>query len=171
MEQVANMARVSETVPGAHRKVAEPQTNRTIARRSAKAIWFGGLKTGKGTIELGSGKFQGQYSFESRFESGPGTNPEELIGGAHAACFSMALAGGLEKAGHPPESIETTARVSLDEVQDGAAITTIELDTQGRVPGIGEDQFIEQARIAKDTCPVSRVLTGAKISLKARLIS
>ncbi|OHB64480.1 MAG: peroxiredoxin [Planctomycetes bacterium RBG_13_62_9] len=142
-----------------------------MAQRSAKAVWYGGLKTGKGTIELGSGKFKGQYSFQSRFESGPGTNPEELIGGAHAACFSMALAAGLEKAGYPPESIETTARVALNEVQDGFAITTIELDTRGHVPGINEDTFLEQARIAKDNCPVSRVLTGARISLKARLIS
>jgi osmotically inducible protein OsmC len=142
-----------------------------MPQRTSKAIWYGGLKAGKGTIELGGGKFQGQYSFQSRFESGPGTNPEELIGGAHAACFSMALAGGLEKAGYPPESIETTARVSIDQVQDGFAITAIELDTRGKVPDISEEKFIEQARIAKDNCPVSKALTGVKISLKARLVS
>jgi len=142
-----------------------------MAQRSAKAVWRRGLKAGKGTVELGSGSFQGQYSFQSRFESGAGTNPEELIGAAHAACFSMALAAGLEKAGYSPETIETSAKVSIEQVKDGFAITRIELDTQGTVPGIDEAEFMEQARIAKETCPVSKALAGAKINLKATLRS
>jgi len=140
-----------------------------MPQRKGKAVWRGRLKDGNGTVELGSGLFKGQYSFESRFESGPGTNPEELIGAAHAACFSMALAGGLERAGHPPDEINTSVSISIEKTQDGFAITTIELDTQGRVPDIDEEEFLRQAEIAKDTCPVSQVLKGARISLKARL--
>jgi osmotically inducible protein OsmC len=143
-----------------------------MAKRSAKAVWRGNLKSGAGTVELGSGNFQGQYSFKSRFGSGAGTNPEELIGAAHAGCFSMALAGGLERAGHPPESIETSAKVSLEEVKGGPAITRIELDTRGKVPGITREEFLRQAEIAKNTCPVSRLLKeGAEISLQAKLVS
>lgn len=140
-----------------------------MARRESKAVWRGGLKNGTGAVELGSGLFRSQYSFESRFESGPGTNPEELIGAAHAACFSMALAGNLERAGHPPDEIETSARVSIEKTPEGFAITTIELDTQGRVPDIDEDEFVKHAEVAKNTCPVSQLLKGADISLKARL--
>ncbi len=142
-----------------------------MPQRKGSAVWRGGLKDGNGTVELGSGNFQGQYSAESRFGSAAGTNPEELIGAAHAACFSMALAGNLEKAGHPPESIETTANVSIEKVRDGFAITTIDLDTQGSVPNISEKEFLKQAEIAKKGCPVSQALKGAKISLKARLVS
>jgi len=142
-----------------------------MPQRKGSAVWHGGLTDGSGIVELGSGNCRGQYSAESRFGSGAGTNPEELIGAAHAACFSMALAGNLEKAGHPPESIETTARVSIEKMKDGFAITTIELDTQGSVPDIDEKEFLKQAEIAKKKCPVSQVLKGAKISLKARLVS
>jgi osmotically inducible protein OsmC len=142
-----------------------------MAQRKAKAVWLGGLKSGNGIMELGSGQFKGQYSYQSRFESGPGTNPEELIGAAHAGCFSMALAGNLERAGYSPEEINTSAGVSIDKTQDGFAITTIELDTQGKVPDIDEEEFLRLAEVAKDTCPVSQVLKGAKISLKARLAS
>jgi osmotically inducible protein OsmC len=140
-----------------------------MAQRKSRAVWRGGLQDGNGAVELGSGLFKGQYSFQSRFESGPGTNPEELIGAAHAACFSMALAGNLERAGYSPDEISTSATVSIDKTRDGFAITTIELDTQARVSGIDEEEFLKQAEIAKDTCPVSQVLKGAKISLKARL--
>lgn len=120
-----------------------------MAQHKSKAVWRGGLKDGNGAVELGSGLFKAQYSFQSRFESGPGTNPEELIGAAHAACFSMALAANLER--------------------DGFAITTIDLDTLGRVQDIDEEEFLRQAEVAKDTCPVSQVLKGANISLTARL--
>ena len=142
-----------------------------MPQRTAKAAWRGKLKNGSGTVELGSGKFQGQYSFESRFQSGTDTNPEELIGAAHAACFSMALAHGLEEAGYSPESIETSAKVSIDKTEDGFAITRIVLDTQGRVPDIEEDAFLEQAEITKDNCPVSQALAGTDIDLKAKLVS
>jgi len=140
-----------------------------MAKREGKAVWRGGLRDGDGTVELGSGLFEGGYSFESRFESGPGTNPEELIGAAHAACFSMALAASLERAGHPPDEIDTSASVSIEKMRDGFAITTIELDTQGRVPDIDEEEFLRLAEIAKETCPVSQALKGARIRLKARL--
>jgi osmotically inducible protein OsmC len=140
-----------------------------MAQRKGKAVWRGGLKDGSGTVELGSGLFKGEYSFQSRFESGPGTNPEELIGAAHAGCFSMALAGNLERAGYTPEEISTTATVSIEKAPDGFAITTIVLDTQARVLDIDEEELVRQAENAKDTCPVSQVLKGAKISLKARL--
>jgi osmotically inducible protein OsmC len=142
-----------------------------MPQRKASAVWRGGLKDGSGTVEMTGGNFQGRYSAESRFGSGAGTNPEELIGAAHAACFSMALAANLEKAGHPPESIETSATVSIEKVRDGFAITTIDLDTRGNVPDIDEKEFLRQAEIAKETCPVSQVLKGAKIGLKARLVS
>lgn len=142
-----------------------------MAERTAKALWQGNLKEGAGTVALGSGGFQGRYSAQSRFESGPGTNPEELIGAAHAACFSMALAGNLARTGYTPETIETTARVWIEKGGDGFSITRIELDTQATVPDIDEDTFLEQAETAKQTCPVSRALAATQINLKARLIS
>jgi osmotically inducible protein OsmC len=142
-----------------------------MAERTAQAAWRGNLKDGAGTVALGSGSFQGQYSFQSRFESGAGTNPEELIGAAHAACFSMALAANLEQAGYFPENIETTAKVSIEKTRDGFAITHIDLETQGTVPDIEEDAFLEQAEIAKKTCPVSKALAATTINLRARLTS
>jgi len=142
-----------------------------MAERTAQATWQGNLKDGVGTLALGSGSFEGRYSFQSRFASGPGTNPEELIGAAHAACFSMALAGDLARAGYPPESIETTARVSIEKTREGFSITHIELDTQATVPDIDEDTFQEQAEIARKTCPVSRALAATTIDLKAQLTS
>jgi lipoyl-dependent peroxiredoxin len=142
-----------------------------MAERTAKAVWRGGLKNGSGAMELGSGGLDRGYTFQSRFESGAGTNPEELIGAAHAACFSMALAGNLERAGYVPDTIETVATVHLEKMQEGFAITTIQLDTQASVPDVSEDEFVRQAEDAKDNCPVSQVLTGARILLKARLAS
>ncbi len=140
-----------------------------MAERTAKAVWQGNLKDGAGTVALGSGSFQGRYSFQSRFESGAGTNPEELIGAAHAACFSMALAGNLTQAGYTPEAIETTARVTIEKESEGFSITGIELDTQATVPDIEEDTFLEQAEAAKETCPISKALAATRINLKARL--
>ena len=139
--------------------------------RKAEAIWEGNLSKGKGRIKLGGGGYEGAYSFASRFEDGTGTNPEELIGAAHAGCFSMALSLMLDKTGHTAEHIHTVAKVSIQKVGDGFKITTIELDTEAKVPGIDEKSFLEQAEAAKKGCPVSQALSGTEIKLKARLIS
>jgi lipoyl-dependent peroxiredoxin len=137
--------------------------------RTATAHWDGGLQGGTGTMRLGSGAFEGRYSFSSRFEEGAGTNPEELIGAAHAGCFSMALSAGLERAGHAPTSIETTARVHLERAESGFRISRIELSTTADVPGIDGAAFGEQAQAAKANCPVSQALAGVDIELDARL--
>lgn len=139
--------------------------------RKSEAAWNGDLQNGRGTMKFGGGAFEGAYSFSSRFEEGTGTNPEELIAAAHAGCFSMALSGGLTKAGHAPERIQTTASVRLDKSDAGFTITRITLDTEGEVPGIDEATFQEQAETAKKNCPVSRLLTGAEITVNARLVS
>src|SRR5256714_7016533 len=141
-----------------------------MATRTGSAIWEGTLKGGKGTVKLGSGAFEGPYSFSSRFENGSGTNPEELIGAAEAGCYSMALSANLEKAGHPAKRISTTAKVTIEAVGGGPKITTIDLKTEAEVPGIDESKFREQAELTKKTCPVSVVLAGAQIDLDARLI-
>ena len=137
--------------------------------RNAEARWEGKIQEGKGTMRLGSGAFEGRYSFKSRFEEGPGTNPEELIGAAHAGCFSMALSLLLGDAGYTPDSIETKARVHIEKVEKGFKITRIDLETQAQVPGIGEDEFERKAEDAKKGCPVSQALTGVDIHLKAAL--
>ncbi len=137
--------------------------------RTANAVWEGDLRGGRGRMKFGGGAWEGQYSFSSRFEEGPGTNPEELIAAAHAGCFSMAFSSNLAKAGFPPTKVETTAKVYLEKVGDGFSITRINLDTVGQVPGISEPQFLEIAEAAKKGCPVSRLLTGAEITLNARL--
>jgi len=121
-------------------------------------------------MKLGSGAFDGPYSFSSRFEEGKGTNPEELIGAAEAGCFSMALSANLEKAGHPAKRISTTATVKLEMVGGGPKITTIDLKTEAEVPGIDEGKFREQAEHTRKTCPVSVVLEGAQINLDAKLV-
>lgn len=139
--------------------------------RLSNAAWEGGLKGGKGTVALGSGAFHGAYSFGSRFEEGAGTNPEELIAAAHAACFSMALAAGLERAGHRPRKVATTARVHLDKQDAGFAITAIDLDCEAEVPGLANDEFQRHARQAKDGCPVSKALAAVDIRLQAQLLS
>lgn len=121
-------------------------------------------------MKLGSGAFEGAYSFVSRFESGPGTNPEELIAAAHAGCFSMAFANALSQAGFTPSSVATSATVHLDRIETGFGITKIDLDTVGTVPGIDEGKFQELATNAKENCPVSMLLKdGAEITLNARL--
>ncbi|HEY8523534.1 MAG TPA: OsmC family protein [Acidimicrobiales bacterium] len=137
--------------------------------RTAQARWEGGLREGKGSVRLGSGAFEGAYSFTSRFEDGSGTNPEELIGAAHAGCFSMALTAGLERAGFSPTSVETTARVHLERAEDGFRIPRVELRTTAQVPGIDEATFQEQAEAAKANCPVSVALAGVDIQLEATL--
>lgn len=137
--------------------------------RTASARWEGGLRQGKGSMRLGSGAFEGQYSFSSRFEEGTGTNPEELIGAAHAGCFSMALSAGLEQAGHPPTSVETTASVHLERADSGFQISRIDLDCTAEVPGMDDATFQAQAATAKAGCPVSKALAGVDIHLDARL--
>jgi len=137
--------------------------------RTANAEWKGNLPKGRGTLETETGAVKGKYSFASRFEEGPGTNPEELIGAAHAGCFSMALAHGLATAGFEPESIRTQAKVHLDKTDEGFAITKIVLECTGRVPGVEEDTFHQHAQEAKKGCPVSRALSATPIELVANL--
>jgi osmotically inducible protein OsmC len=125
---------------------------------------------GNGTMRMRSGAWEGPYTFESRFEEGEGTNPEELIAAAHAGCFSMAFAGDLQRAGHEPQSVETTARVTVEKSGDGFAISRIELDSTASVPGIDEGEFQEIAEGSKKGCPVSVALAAVpEIVLRARL--
>lgn len=141
-----------------------------MAHRSSDAVWRGDLKSGTGQIKLGSGAFTGNYSFRSRFESGDGTNPEELIAAAHAGCFSMALAAALAQAGHPSTEIHTKATVAFGPVGGGFAITGIELATEASVPGIDAAKFEEIATQAKENCPVSKALKTVEITLTAKLL-
>ena len=138
--------------------------------RSAKAQWEGNLTEGKGTMSMASGAWDGPYSFSSRFEEGKGTNPEELIAAAHAGCFSMAFSNQLAKAGFTPKRVSTTAKVHLVKGEAGFGIPTIELETEGDVPGIDDAKFQELADAAKKGCPVSKLLTGAEIKLNAKLL-
>ena len=138
--------------------------------RRAEAEWDGNLRDGRGRLKLESGAFQGNYSFRDRFEDGKGTNPEELLGAAHAGCFTMALTAGLTAAGHPPGHIHTTATVSLEREGEGFGITKIALATEATVPGITPADFQAQAQKAKAGCPVSKALAGTSISLTAKLI-
>jgi lipoyl-dependent peroxiredoxin len=140
-----------------------------MAVRTADARWNGSLREGNGTMRLGGGAYEGPYSFQSRFEEGQGTNPEELIAAAHAGCFSMAFAAELGKAGHEPVSVATTARVNLVKRDEGFTITRIELQTEAEVPGIDEARFQEIAEAAKTGCPVSRALQGPEITVTATL--
>jgi lipoyl-dependent peroxiredoxin len=141
-----------------------------MAARTSEAEWKGDLLHGKGTMKLGSGAYEGQYSFSSRFESGVGTNPEELIAAAHAGCFSMALSAGLGKGGFTPTRIHTTATVHLEKVGEGFNITRIELNTEAQIPNIDAATFAKYADDAKKGCPVSKVLAAAQISLNAKLV-
>lgn len=141
-----------------------------MAERKGSAVWEGTLKEGKGTMKLGSGAYEGPYSFSSRFENASGTNPEELIAAAEAGCFSMALSSNLEKAGHPAKRISTTAKVKLEMVDGGPKITVIELQTEADVPGIDDKAFQEQAEKTRTGCPVSKALAGTEIKLTATLV-
>ena len=140
-----------------------------MAARQATAEWQGNLMEGTGHMRLGSGASDGAYDFQSRFGDGAGTNPEELIGAAHAGCFSMALSGALTRAGHPPQSVRTTAKVHLEKQGEGFAITRIDLDTNAVVPGLDDAAFQGHADAAKKGCPVSKALAGVEIGLTARL--
>ena len=137
---------------------------------TASAVWKGTLKGGTGSFRAESGAFEGEYSAATRFEGAKGSTPEELIAAAHAACFSMALSLGLEKAGTPPEAISTTAHCTIDRRDGGFAITKMRLETRGRVPGIGADAFRKAAEDAKNGCPVSGALkNNVAIELDAAL--
>src|SRR6185437_5302124 len=140
-----------------------------MAFRTAAAHWQGSVKDGSGTVSLGSGAFSGPYSFQSRMEETANTNPEELIGAAHAGCFTMALASRLSQAGHPPTRLDTTATVHLIRQSDGLVINQIDLVTEGVVPGIDAATFQQEAETAEKTCPVSRALAGTSITMKAPL--
>ncbi len=140
--------------------------------RSASAIWHGGLRDGKGTVSTETGAFKDlPYSFSSRFESGTGTNPEELLGAAHAGCYSMALSAQFTEAGLKPETIETTAQVTLEMLKDGGpTITKIHLTTKVTAPGVDQAKFEELTNFAKAGCPLSKVLKAAEITLDATLV-
>jgi osmotically inducible protein OsmC len=138
--------------------------------RTSSARWQGNLTEGAGTMALGSGAFEGQFSFKSRFEEGTGTNPEELIAAAHAGCFSMAFSNALSQAGHVPTSVDTTASVQFGKTDDGFGITRIDLVTRGDVPGIDAAEFQKIAEQAKATCPISKALAAVEITLDATLV-
>ena len=141
-----------------------------MAIRNGSAEWRGDLKGGEGDLTVGDGVFKGAYTFSSRFEEGEGTNPEELVAAAHAACFSMFLSGVLSNHGHPPESIRTTARVHIGQTDAGPTIQQIDLITEGRVPGIDQDHFAVHAEEAKVGCPVSRALAAVEqVNMEATL--
>lgn len=139
--------------------------------RSSSAEWKGTLKEGKGLMKLGSGAFEGQYSFSTRFENGKGTNPEELIAAAHAGCFSMAFSNILGMANFTPEFIRTTAKATIEKVSDKMTVTKIDLETEAKIPGIDAATFQAKANDAKNGCPISRLLAAAQISLTAKLVS
>ena len=140
--------------------------------RKSDAVWEGTLKNGHGTVSLGSGVFSGSYSFMSRFEDAKRqTNPEELVGAAHAACYSMALSHALGEAGHAPTRVATTAAIHLEKSGDGFRIPLVELETEADVPEIDDHEFHTIAEQAKENCPLSKLLAGAEITLHARLLS
>lgn len=140
-----------------------------MIQRNATAQWTGDLKAGQGSIRLGSGAFEGKFSFGTRFEGAPGTNPEELLGAAHAGCFSMALALGLTQAGHVPTRVHTTATVQMDRVAEKMTIVGIALVCEAEVPGIGNEAFQQVAEATKSGCIVSRALASVPMTLTATL--
>jgi osmotically inducible protein OsmC len=143
-----------------------------MPKRTASAVWNGSLQDGEGTMRMASGAYEGPYSFQSRFQEGDGTNPEELIAAAHAGCFSMALSADLGRAGHTAETVETTATVHLELEPAPPTIARIVLDTRAKVPGISEDEFQELAEAAKRNCPVSRALGAVEsVEVNAELVS
>jgi lipoyl-dependent peroxiredoxin len=138
-------------------------------RRKGSAQWKGGLKDGKGTVSTDSGVLkQTQYSFSTRFENGAGTNPEELVAAAHAGCFSMALSAQLGNAGMTPESIDTTATLTMEKLEAGFTVTAVHLEVTARIPGADKEKFDTAAKNAKEGCPISRLL-NTKITMDAKL--
>ena len=139
--------------------------------RKASGRWHGDLKSGTGQVKLGSGVFEGPYSFLSRFDRAPGTNPEELLGAAHAGCFSMALSASLAHAGHKPVSVDTTAIVRLEQVGPASSIIArIDLVTRGVVPGLDPAEFLRLAEETKETCIISKALSAVPMTLSAELV-
>ena len=139
--------------------------------RKAEAEWEGNLAEGSGRLKVGSGAFEGPYSFKSRFEEGEAaTNPEELLGAAHAGCFTMALTAALSRAQIKPKRIRTEARVKLEKIGEGFSITQIELETEAEVPDIDDAAFQQHAQGAKENCPLSKALASTPISLTAKLV-
>ena len=138
--------------------------------RSSTAQWSGNLAGGNGSMSLGSGAFEGSYSYSSRFESGEGTNPEDLIAAVHAGSFLMALANHLSQDGHEPDSVSTTAEVHLDKDDGGFSITRSDLTTEVKVEDMSDDEFQKHAEEAKEVCPVSRALGAIEIGLEAKLV-
>ena len=141
-----------------------------MPKRTADARWDGSLQEGNGTMRMASGSYEGPYSFQSRFQEGDGTNPEELIAAAHAGCFSMALSAGLSGAGFTVDSIATTAKVKVEPVGGGFEITRIDLVTEAKVPGIDKAAFDKIAAATKEGCPVSKALKAVPIELDAKLV-
>jgi osmotically inducible protein OsmC len=139
--------------------------------RKAEAVWHGSFKEGHGHMKFGEGAFEAEYSAGSRFEEDPGSNPEEMLGAAHAGCFSMALSAGLSNAGFPPNSVQTTAEVHIEKKEAGWTVTRIHLTTEVEAPGIEKSAFLGLADKAKQNCPISRALGNVDITLEARLAS
>ena len=139
-----------------------------MAVRTSEATWNGNLREGKGVMKLGKNGYEGPYTYASRFETGEGTNPEELIGAAHAGCYSMFLSALLTQAGFTPKRIHTTATIHLT---DGPTISLIELNCEAEVPGVDEKTFLEKTEAAKAGCPVSKALASVAIKLNAKLIA
>jgi osmotically inducible protein OsmC len=150
-----------------NKTIYQYQKEAVMAIRNASAVWNGTLKEGNGTMTLGSGVFEGAFTFASRFEEGPGTNPEELVGAAQAGCFSMFLAAVLTDAGFSPIQVRSKARVHLG---DGPRITLIELDTEAEVPNLDEKTFQEKVELSKKNCPISLALSGPELQVNARLV-
>jgi lipoyl-dependent peroxiredoxin len=144
-----------------------------MPQRKAQARWDGTLQQGNGTMKVASGAYEGPFSFQSRFQEGDGTNPEELLAGAHAGCFSMALSGAVAGAGGDPQSIETEAIIHLNKAGEGFAIQRVDLVTRARVPGMSDEDFQQAAEQAKENCPVSQLFKGgsAEITVDATLES
>lgn len=142
-----------------------------MAAQEATAVWEGNLREGKGHFDVKSGVIGADYTFVSRFEGQAGTNPEELLGAAHAACYSMALSAGLGRAGFTPTKVSTTAKVHLEKDDSGFSITRIDLVTEAEVPDLDEATFMEHANQTKETCIISRALSAVEMTLEAKLIS
>ena len=139
--------------------------------RKAEAEWEGNLAEGRGKLKVGSGAFEGPYSFKSRFEEGQSaTNPEELLGAAHAGCFTMALTAALSRAGIKPKRVRTEARVKLEKIGEAFSITQIELETEAEIPDIDDAQFQQYAQGAKENCPLSKALASTPLSMTAKLV-
>lgn len=152
-------------------RVKRERERETMPVRRAEAAWHGDFRDGAGRMRLGSGAFEGNYTYRTRMEEEPGTNPEELLGAAHAGCFSMSLARRLSAAGYSPERIHTEARVRFGRAGEGYAISRIDLRTEAEVSGVDESLFVEKAEEAKRDCAISKALAGVEIALETKLVN